>query len=58
MELNLLNMSSVELETLEQKTQSELDLKLRNMMYDDHLDELFGKMEEIVSEKRRRGIIE
>lgn len=58
MELNLLNMSSVELETLEQKIQSELDLKLRNMMYDDRLDELFGKMEEIISEKRRRGIVE
>lgn len=58
MELNLLNMSSVELEILEQETQSELDSKLRNMMYDDHLDELFKKMEEIISEKRRRGIVE
>ena len=58
MELNLLNMSSLELEILEQKIQSELDLKLRNMIYDDHLDELFEKMEEIISEKRRRGIIE
>ena len=50
-------MSSVELEVLEQNTQSQLDVKLRNMMYDDHLDELFATMEQIISEKRRRGII-
>ena len=50
-------MSSVELETLEQNTQAQLDVKLRNMMYDDHLDELFAAMEQIISEKRRRGIV-
>ena len=43
MELNLMNMSSLELEILEQDTQAKLDLKLRNMMYDDHMDELFEK---------------
>jgi hypothetical protein len=56
MELNLMNMSSVELEMLEQDTQAKLDLKLRNMMYDDHMDELFEKMEEIRAEKRRREL--
>lgn len=56
MELNLMNMSSLELEILEQDTQAKLDLKLRNMMYDDHMDELFEKMEEIRAEKRRREL--
>lgn len=56
MELNLMNMSSLELEMLEQDTQAKLDLKLRNMMYDDHMDELFEKMEEIRAEKRRREL--
>lgn len=56
MELNLMNMSSLKLEILEQDTQAKLDLKLRNMMYDDHMDELFEKMEEIRAEKRRREL--
>lgn len=54
MKLDLMTMSSIELEVLEQNLQIELDIKLRNMMYDDHMDELFNDLEQIRVEKNRR----
>lgn len=56
MKKDLMNMSSVELDVLEQNLGAELDIKLRNMMYDDHLDNLFEEIEDIKKEKQRRGI--
>ena len=56
MKKDLMNMSSVELDVLEQNLGAELDVKLRNMMYDDHLDSLFEEIEDVKKEKQRRGI--
>lgn len=54
MELDLRNMSSLELEVLEQNLQGKLDVKLRNMKYDEELNNLYADLEEVLEEKRRR----
>lgn len=56
MKLDLMNMSALELDVLEENTSVVLETKLRQMVYDDHLDELFLRVEEIKKEKQRRGI--
>ena len=52
--MNLLNMSSQELETLESTLSTKLDAKLRNMKYDDELEELYQEIEEVNAEIKRR----
>jgi len=54
MEINLMNMSSVELDMLEQELSKQLDIKLRNMKYDEELDEIYEKIEEVTKELKRR----
>jgi hypothetical protein len=54
MELNLLNMSNQELETLENNLSIQLNDKLRNMKYDDELEELYQQIEEVNNEVKRR----
>jgi ABC-type amino acid transport substrate-binding protein len=54
MEINLMNMSSVELDMLEQELSKQLDIKLRNMKYDEELDKIYEKIEEVAKELKRR----
>ncbi len=54
MQANLLNMSSQELETLENALSLKLDVKLRNMKYDDELEELYQQIEKVNQELKRR----
>ena len=55
MEINLMNMSAIELDNLEQSLAQKLDIKLRNMVYDDELEELYQQIEEVNLELKRRG---
>jgi hypothetical protein len=52
---NILSMSSQELEILESTLASKLDSKLRNMKYDDELEELYQQIEEVNNELKRRN---
>lgn len=53
--MNLTNMTIIELDNLEEKLQQELDERLRNLRYDSDLNTLYDELEEVISEKRRRG---
>lgn len=53
--MNLTNMTIIELDSLEEKLQQELDERLRNLRYDSDLNTLYDELEEVISEKRRRG---
>ena len=55
MRADLLNMSNQELETLENALSLKLDVKLRNMKYDDELEELYQQIEKVNDELKRRG---
>ena len=50
-----MNMSAIELDMLEQSLAQKLDIKLRNMVYDDELEELYQQIEEVNLELKRRG---
>lgn len=54
MKRDLLNMSSQELETLENDLTILLDAKLRNMKYDEELEELYRNIEQLNEELKRR----
>ncbi len=54
MQANLLNMSNQELQTLENALSLKLDVKLRNMKYDDELEELYQQIEKVTNELKRR----
>jgi hypothetical protein len=54
MQANLLNMSNQELQTLENALSLKLDVKLRNMKYDDELEELYQQIEKVNEELKRR----
>jgi hypothetical protein len=54
MQANLLNMSNQELQTLENALSLKLDVKLRNMKYDDELEELYQQIEKVTDELKRR----
>lgn len=54
MKRDLLNMSSQELETLENDLTILLDAKLRNMKYDEELEELYRNIEQLNQELKRR----
>jgi hypothetical protein len=54
MQANLLNMSNQELQTLENALSLKLDVKLRNMKYDDELEELYQQIEKVNDELKRR----
>lgn len=56
MTVDLLNMSDQDLDKLDGEASKELDRRLREMRYDEELNELFEKVEEIRKEKQRRGI--
>lgn len=53
--MSLTNMTIIELDNLEEKLQQELDERLRNLRYDSDLNTLYDELEEVISEKRRRG---
>jgi len=53
--MNLTNMTIIELDSLEEKLQQELDERLRNLRYDSDLNTLYDELEEVIAEKRRRG---
>lgn len=55
MKLDLTNMSALELDVLDQNLSAKLDVKLRNMRYDDDLELLYEQLEAIREEKERRG---
>lgn len=54
MEINLINMSSVELDMLKESLSQQLNIKLRNMKYDEELESLYQKIEEVNNELKRR----
>lgn len=56
MKRDLLNMSSQELETLENDLTILLDAKLRNMKYDEELEELYRNIEQLNEELKRREL--
>ena len=53
--MSLTNMTIIELDSLEEKLQQELDERLRNLRYDSDLNILYDELEEVIAEKRRRG---
>ena len=48
------NMSSIELEVFEQNLKTELDVKIRQMVQDERIREIYADLDEIEQEKRRR----
>jgi hypothetical protein len=54
MKINLMNMSEVELDILEEKLTKALEEKLRNMKYDDELKKIYAEMELLNIELKRR----
>jgi hypothetical protein len=54
MEINLMNMSAIELDTLQETLMKKLDDKLRNMKYDEELEKVYIEIEEVNTELKRR----
>jgi hypothetical protein len=54
MEINLMNMSAIELDTLQETLMKKLDDKLRNMKYDKELEKVYIEIEEVNTELKRR----
>ena len=54
MKRDFINMSALELEVFEQNLQGELDVKIRQMVQDERIREIYAELEEIEQEKRRR----
>ena len=48
------NMSALELEVFEQNLQGELDVKIRQMVQDERIREIYAELEAIEKEKQRR----
>ena len=54
MKRDFTNMSALELEVFEQNLQGELDIKIRQMVQDERIREIYAELEAIEEEKRRR----
>ena len=54
MKKDFTSMSALELEVFEQNLQGELDLKIRQMVQDERIREIYAELEAIEQEKLRR----